>query len=81
MEIDPYSYLEIPDISPQEITSFVAESLPPLEMLEIENALAIDDDLFDDYLAQRAMFVAEEGPSPPEELDDRVLELIRASAA
>jgi hypothetical protein len=69
-----------PSIVPQAITNFVAENLPPEEMLEIENALAIDDGLLDDYLAQRVIFVAEEGPKPPEELDNLVLDLIRASA-
>jgi hypothetical protein len=78
-EVD--SYLGFPEIGPQEITNFVAENLPPMEMLEIENALVINDALFEDYLAQRAMLVAEEGPKPPEELDNRVLDLIRASAA
>jgi hypothetical protein len=69
------------DISQETISKFVAEGLPPDEMLEIEDALTKNTNLFEDYLAIRTEQIAEHGPAPSKELDDRVLNLLLANVA
>jgi len=69
------------DISPEKLTQFADEELPQDEMLTIENTLAKNSILFEDYLATRMERIAENEPAPSKEVDERVLNLLLSNAA
>ena len=66
-------------ITPAKLKLFVAEELSPQDMVETERVLVTNNGLLDEYMTLRAVHIAEGAAIVSEELDQRVLNLIRAN--
>jgi hypothetical protein len=68
------------EVSRDKLSQFVAEELSSQEMLEVESALTRDPRLLEEFLAIRTEHIANSGPAIPEELDNKVLNLLLSNA-